>query len=542
MRKTSLVFILLFFACDLCLVSGDLFANNLSVSNTTLTGQDTSADTIKIQFDISWANSWSDSANKDAAWVFIKYSTDGGTTWNHATLKTAGTNPSNFSQGSGTGIDIVVPTDKKGAFIQRAAQSSGALSTTSIQLVWDYSNDGVSDTNANAATTVIKVFGIEMVYIPQGGYYLGDTVAGTNGEFQFEASIPITMESEEDPLSFEAAVGTANAAYYTSDTGGSDDAASGAVFTVSSSFPKGYNAFYIMKYEITEGQYVDFLNTLTRAQQKNRVATDVSTDAITNVYVLSNASSLTNRNTITCPASGNGTTAPVVFSKTRADRACSYLSWMDLAAYADWAALRPMSELEYEKAARGSLYPVASEYAWGSTSLTAAATISGTEDGTETISTASANANYNSTSFSGGDTGTGTLRTGIYATSSTATRVTTGAGFYGVMELTGNVWERAVTIGNAGGRGFGATHGDGVLTTLSTYEGNATNSDWPGLDSTNSRGVTGAAGSGLRGGGWAVSSANAAARMTISSRYKAGTTDTTRGTDYGGRGVRTAAE
>ena len=31
----------------------------------------------------------------------------------------------------------------------------------------------------------------------------------------------------------------------------------------------------------------------------------------------------------------------------------TYISWPDLLAYADWAALRPITELEYEKAARG---------------------------------------------------------------------------------------------------------------------------------------------------------------------------------------------
>ena len=45
------------------------------------------------------------------------------------------------------------------------------------------------------------------------------------------------------------------------------------------------------------------------------------------------------------------------------------LSWPDLCAYADWAALRPMTELEYEKACRGPNNPVLGEYAWGNTSI-----------------------------------------------------------------------------------------------------------------------------------------------------------------------------
>jgi len=201
-----------------------------------------------------------------------------------------------------------------------------------------------------------------------------------------------------------------------------------------------------------------------------------------------------------------------------------------------------MSELEYEKMARGPIYPSGAEYPWGSTSLTAAATISGTESGTETISTGSANSNYNSTALSGGDTGTGPLRVGIYATTSNNTRVLTGASYYGIMELAGNVRERAVSIGLTAGRSFSGTHGDGVLTSTTTYEGNATNFDWPGLDATSeARGITGATGAGFRGGGWATSTANMATQGKISGRANAGTTDTTRGTDYGGRGVRTAS-
>lgn len=41
------------------------------------------------------------------------------------------------------------------------------------------------------------------------------------------------------------------------------------------------------------------------------------------------------------------------------------LSWMDGAVLADWAALRPFTELEFEKAARGPVVPVADEFAWG---------------------------------------------------------------------------------------------------------------------------------------------------------------------------------
>lgn len=502
-------------------------ANNVSIENAAIVDQDETNDTIDVEFDVSWNNAWSDSTNHDAVWVFVKYQTTSGGDWKHATLATVGTNPSGVSRGtkqSGSAfnnIDILVSADKKGAFIKPSHQTSGTLDFHDVQLRWDYGADAVTDAQADNASEpmTVKVFAVEMVYVTEGAFYLGDDTNGTNGEFTWEASQAGAIIQEDAAITFESAQGTAAAFYYSSDSG-FDDYASGTVFSVPASFPKGYKAFYAMKYEITEGQWVAFFNTLTAAQKATRDITAASGK---------NSDSTVNRNTISW-SSGDAST-----SKT--DRACSYLSWMDVAAFADWAALRPMSELEFEKAGRGSIYPVAGAYAWGSTTITAAATVSGTENGTETITTSSANAHYNNTTLTDGDGSTGPLRAGIFAKSTTTTRVTTGASYWGMMDMSGNVWERAATAGNARGLSFAGTHGDGILTATSSYEGNATNLDWPGLDGTNDRGITGASGSGFKGGGWNTTTVG---RLSISSRYRAGTTDATRVSDYGGRAVRTA--
>ena len=50
------------------------------------------------------------------------------------------------------------------------------------------------------------------------------------------------------------------------------------------------------------------------------------------------------------------------------DRPCNYLSWDDAMAYADWAALRPMTELEFTKACRGDKEPAFHERPWGNNS------------------------------------------------------------------------------------------------------------------------------------------------------------------------------
>jgi len=241
-----------------------------------------------------------------------------------------------------------------------------------------------------------------------------------------------------------------------------------------------------MKYEISQGQYTEFLNTFTRTQQQARVASDISTDVIANIFVMTNTSAVQNRNVIVCPASGNGTTAPIDFSCTRPDRACNFLSWMDGCAYMDWAGLRPMSELEFEKICRGPLTPVADEFAWGTTNVISATTISGSENGTETITTPNANCNAMTSTLTGGDGGLGPLRCGIFAKIST-TREQAGATYYGVMDMSGSVREKCVIVGNSTGRLFDGLHGDGILSTL----GNANTSNWPGLISGEITGATG---------------------------------------------------
>lgn len=61
--------------------------------------------------------------------------------------------------------------------------------------------------------------------------------------------------------------------------------------------------------------------------------------------------------------------------------------------------------------------------------------------------------------------------------------------------MSGNCWERTVSVGRPEGRNYTGSHGDGVLMT----NGNATNTDWPGF--TAGQGVnTAVGGGGYRGG------------------------------------------
>ncbi|MDD4957056.1 MAG: SUMF1/EgtB/PvdO family nonheme iron enzyme [Candidatus Omnitrophica bacterium] len=509
-----LMAILVFFSV-MALFCGAAFANNLEISSGNIVALDTGADTATVQFNISWQNSWRDFDNYDAVWVFIKYSLDG-TTWSHATLYASGTNPSGTSVGTGTALEIIVPADRKGCFIQRSWTGTGDVSTSNVNIVWGYGLDGISD--AWVENIDIRIIGIEMVYVPQGSFFAGDYQTSTAAFDQGSAV------AETDPwyISGEAAVVvqdvSENGFYYNS-AGNPGESTTGSSFMITDSFPKGYGAFYAMKYEITEEQWVDFFNTLGEDAKMNRDITGASGK---------NSDSEVYRNTIGWTEGDAGTERP--------ERACGFLSWMDICAYADWAALRPMSELEFEKAARGKdVTPTVGAYPWGNTAITAASVISGTEDGTETVTNSGANCAYMDVTYSGGDGGSGPLRAGIFATVSSG-RQKAGAGYYGCMELSGNLWERCVTVGNNSGRAFQGTHGDGALESASGYEGNATNTDWPGYN--DGEGVSDAAGSGMRGGSWAET---VTGRMATSDRARAALTSATRDADTGGRCVRTAS-
>ncbi len=410
---------------------------------------------------------------------------------------------------------------------------------------------GTSTPVASTDTIKVGVCAIEMCYIPQGSFWVGDGTTNTvHGQFeQAGTTTPFNITGEAAITLGPGGLGNRSAAgMSTADDFTDTVAPTNSPTNLPAAFPKGYNSFYLMKYDIIEGQYVLFLNSLTRKQQINRVGASISgTTPPANIYVMSNTATISYRNTITFTNPPSDTTTPYTFTTARPYRTCNWLSWMDVCAYADWAGLRPMTELEFEKACRGGSATnntVVDEAAWGqsitngTSNITAATTISGTEDGTETITNSGANCNYNGITFTGGDAGRGPLRAGIFAKSGT-TRAQAGASYYGVLDLSGGLWKRTVTVGNAAGRNFTGTHGDGKLiinTSSNTYDGNATNTDWPGIDGTTSRGVTGVTGSGYRGGAWYHYWYNARA----SDRSYAALTDTSRGYNSGARCARTS--
>lgn len=458
---------------------GVVRANNISVSNVTLAGQNVSAGANNaanftyIEFDLTWENSWRTSAapnNWDAAWVFVKYRTTGSSAWNHVKLAGSGHNTSPTTPTTSYSVQVGLVDESVahnattnpavGAFIYRSGNGTGTFSANDIRLKWFYRDNGVGDNDI----IDVEVYAIEMVYVPDGSFYIGNNANNTNivnPFFKYVTGGPNTSYeiSSEGQIGVQGTAGTYNGNLVL------PESSTSTTTNVAAAFPKGYKGFYCMKYEGSQQNWVDYLNSLTASQ--------VSTNGRTTAFM---------RNGISVSSGVYSTTKPFV--------PFSGLTWPNLAAHLDWAGLRPMTEFEFEKACRGPQTPVTDEYAWGSTSITLHAGGFTNPDLTNEIS-ATTGANYAGPCMYC----TMPIRSGAFATSS-STRAQAGASYYGIMELSGNLFESAVyclTGVSFSTSTFSGLHGDGVV----SASGYANVDFWPGL---NSGQVTSGA-IGVRGGG-----------------------------------------
>lgn len=462
--RNIFIFLLVSLACFFIFPS-IVQANNLKITNVRVGARNPSAGTFNVLFDIAWENSWRNKINHDAAWIIVRLSDATSSEKKLARLASSGINPTGFLTGTGTSSELYVPVDRTGVFL-RQSQSAvlGNFSAQGVSLIVDYTSAGFSE----SSEIKVSVFAYEMAYIPTGSFYAGDFGFSSNSLKKGPANIDPWYIQNEQAIDLNS-------------------------FQLPSDFPKGYKGFYMMKYEITEGQWVDFVNALNPIDRSQRDLTD-------NLH--KNTDSVIYRHTVSCSGS------PLVCSTARPARALSYLTWMDLCAFLDWAALRPMTELEFEKAARGPSLPIKGQYAWASKDAVAATSLSADESlSNEVVTNALANARFGGVLLSGGDASQGIdyqqgpLRVGIFATNDSK-RASSGAGYYGIMDLSGNVAEFVVSIGSDVGLSFTGNHGDGLLTTLNNYQGNADVIGWPGMDLDPLKGVRFGSGSGLRGGSW----------------------------------------
>lgn len=512
-----------FITICICALVSVSFANHLQVTFSGLTDQDTVSKIYHIPLSIYWENSWKDDINYDAVWVFAKYrvvtgSTPGDAKWRHATL---------------TDFAAVVPVDcdsfiiSKGAFVRKTTDGPSTVTLNGLKLTWHYGVDMKDPSQVVTDTDPVefRVYAIEMVNVPQSTFQVGD---GTNTDFGNLCQAnsppnPFTITSEGALTLGGTSAGNLGSMNFINQPGvQADDFTSVTTQALPAGFPKGFAGFYCMKYEITSEQYRDFLNTLTRVQQNARTDNTIANGA----FIFGGA---TRASHIRCPAVVPGGGTPVVFGCdynqngviNEADDglgiAQGHLLWSHIAAYLDWAALRPMTELEYEKACRGPAAPSLGEYAWGTSVFNATLQTTLQNDGTESETFGASNTNVYYL-------GNNTVRSGVFAKDNT-TREQAGASYWGIMELTGNAIDCAISIGTATNRAFTAVHGDGAI----ADNGDADAATWPAAS----------ANVGGRGGTYGISS-QIKTRITTSNRDDANLLDLTNVCypQAGGRGVR----
>jgi Sulfatase-modifying factor enzyme 1 len=400
-------------------------ANNIRVSNVALINQDKTNNTWQVKFDIAWDNSWRTSTNEsnwDAAWVFIKYRTGYSTEWKHATLSLSG-----FTEPSGSTISLrnipLVTGDSKctGALIYRSSDGIGNVSFTNAALTWNY---GIEIGDGDKVEVFLSA--IEMVLVNEGGFALGDGSSSASTFKNAGTGLPFAITSE---ASFT--LGGTSAANLIGDVNGQDFSTS-ITRPLPAKFPKGYNAFYCMKYECSIGQYTDFLNKITPVQS---------------AYHYEPATSILFAGTI--------------YSTTTPNGAVNNVGFRSALAYADWSGLRLMTELEYEKACRGSLPPVLGESAGGSpfSALHTVALVEVINSGTPTEAVSSPfPANHLPLLSSMA------LRCGSMAIPG-STRLYCDGSYFGIQDLTGNLAEYTIGLTNLERTTYDNIHGNGSILT-----------------------------------------------------------------------------
>lgn len=323
----------------LCLFLGLLLKTSTNAGNLLITAVNATA--TDVTFTISMQYSWnvvgvpSSPNNWDAAWVFIKYAdcTSGVLNWQHLPLSI---NPADHSVTGGV-LQVDPVADGMGVFIRRSAPGSN----TTVPITGNVSlkmNPALASSNYQ-----FKVFGIEMVSIPAGNFQIGD--GWSSGTFN---SIDITNALQTG--------GIATASVTLGGTGTT-------VGTLPATYPMGYNNFYCMKYNITTQEWLDFFNTISYDAQ----AANVHSGSPSNPIGTNNGTGTSIALTIS--VQGSALTVPktpaTYTSATAVNTAVYTWKFAAFLAFMDWAALRPMTTMEFEKLSRGTLPRVQGEFVWG---------------------------------------------------------------------------------------------------------------------------------------------------------------------------------
>jgi len=442
------------------------FGNNIRIDGKPrVTGF--SGDTAIIEVNLRWDNSWRDDFNWDATWVFFKFKKRGlENPWQHVYLSSSGhlLTPQAGNEGGGYAYMVGANGGKvNGLYVMRDGISEGNVSVR-LRVKWPLTGSGLTSADFGDALNgiYVAVHAIEMVYVPYGAYYLGD--AHSYKSFAVGDTAAVVIDSE-NALTLSARNGMSSV-------------------SLAASYPKGYAGFYVMKYETSQEQYVEFLNSLTLEQQKARVENNDFAHMKRGDYVFGDLKRPNCRNGIVFIEQRKPNT-PVVFGNNLNPNndlfstddgqtlACNYMSVEDMIAYCSWSGLRPMSELEYEKACR-RFYPQVpdkGEYAWntnnGINRISSLSDLNYRGDEREQALSYLKNVNSGTTNSINGP-----VRCGLFATSAT-NQTQAGATYWAVMEMSGNLKELCANVNytnmNGGSCGTGVYNAAYWNTVVGSY-------------------------------------------------------------------------
>ncbi len=452
------------------------------------------ANIYQLKFTLSWTGSWRDDVNFDGVYVFGKYRTEASAGYHSMKLTHTSVEPfdgldqfpAGFRiDGSNQPLGGYVPTNGIGIFLYPLkAQTRTDIKVAQVCV----------DVSLDKDPQKIELFALEMVYVPQDKHYVGDPGNGIsrggtlkNCFYTYPDKGAYLIESEEE-IQFAPKDGCLYSDFDTPNGRQEQD-----TFIIPKTFPKGYRGMWYMKYSLTEAQFVQFLNCLSRSQQQGHCMSDLSGENIENYFAVTNTNEPKDRCEVVCPRNGNTVGEPVHFYTAAPNRAMNAIAYADTAAFACFSGLRLITELEYEKACRGPLPAVKEEFAWGSSRIGRVfhfdgADGSGTEKPIPQLKGTLCNCNYGTDiapfekefkTVPDNPGWIGPVSVGLYENGEKlpgyTERECTGASYYGIMDLCGNVWENIVSAGREEGRAYLPIPGNGEL----DAEGFHTMKEWP---------------------------------------------------------------
>ena len=148
-------------------------------------------------------------------------------------------------------------------FVRRAGPGEGTLKTQGVKVIGDL------------AKAEVRAYGIRMVYVPKGPYFLGSGGVEHGGFFKYTDGTQ-RIEPYQVTSAGAIATGKQDGKLWVRKQGGQlKDGGE-----IPASFPNGFAAFYAMKHQITPPQYAAFLNSLPKEQAEKRYAGNENWDNV----------------------------------------------------------------------------------------------------------------------------------------------------------------------------------------------------------------------------------------------------------------------